>query len=96
MANIRVTPEELNAQGEDLKRYAEGLKSILKEVDEKIGMIDDGWDGLAQDAYLDMYQEMKTSLDQFPELVNSIGEATVGAANAFAQVDEELQRGFSS
>ena len=96
MANIRVTPEELKTQGEDLKRYAEGLESILKEVDEKIGMIDEGWDGLAQDAYLGMYQEMKKSLDEFPKLVDSIGDATVGAANAFAQVDEELQRGFSS
>ena len=39
---------------------------------------------------------MKQSLDQFPQLVESLGEATVSAAEAFASVDEQLQSGFSS
>ena len=28
-----------------------------------------GWDGLAQDAYFNMYGTMKQSLDQFPDLI---------------------------
>ena len=43
-----------------------------------------------------MYQTMKQSLDKFPELVNSLGEATVSSAQAFASVDEQLQSGFKS
>ena len=96
MASIRVTPEELNEQGKELINYAGDLGEILQRVDAKIGEIIAGWDGLAQDAYFNMYDTMKASLDQFPTLVESLGSATVSAAEAFASVDEQLQSGFNS
>ena len=96
MATIRVTPETLNTQGNDLIGYASDLQDVLKSIDSKITEIIDAWDGLAQDAYYDMYTTMKTSLDQFPELVDSLGQATTAAAEAFSSVDEELQSSFNS
>lgn len=96
MASIRVTPETLNAQGQDLIGYAGDMGDILSTIDGKINEIIDGWDGLAQDAYFEMYQTMKQSLDKFPELIDSLGQATVGAAEAFGSVDEQLQSGFKS
>ncbi len=94
MANIRVTPETLDAQGKDLINYAVDLSDILKTIDGKINEIIGGWDGLAQDAYFDMYTNMKESLDQFPQLVDTLGQATCGAAEAFSNVDETLQSSF--
>lgn len=96
MASIRVTPETLNSQGTDLVNYAGDLQDILKAIDSKIGEIIDGWDGLAQDAYFDMYSTMKESLDKFPELVDALGKATISAAEAFSSVDEQLRDGFNS
>lgn len=96
MASIRVTPETLNSQGQDLIGYASDLAEILSSVDTKINEIIEGWDGLAQDAYFDMYSTMKESLDKFPELVDALGQATTGAAEAFSTVDEQLQSGFKS
>ncbi len=95
MANIRVTPETLDQQGSDLVQKADDLKEILAATESKINEIIDGWDGLAQDAYYNMYTEMKQSLDQFPELVRSLGEGTKGAAKAYAEMDEQLQSSFS-
>lgn len=95
MADIRVSPETLSGQGQDLINFGGDLEDILKSIDAKVNEIIDGWDGLAQDAYFDMYSTMKTSLDQFPELVKSLGDATVSSAEAFATVDSELQSGFS-
>lgn len=94
MASIRVTPETLETEGNDLIGYGGDLADILSLIDGKINEIIDGWDGLAQDAYFDMYTSMKESLDKFPELVNSLGEATVSSAQAFVSVDEELQSSF--
>lgn len=94
MASIRVTPEVLNGEGNDLVSYAGDLSEILRSIDTKINEIIDGWDGLAQDAYFDMYSTMKQNLDKFPELVDSLGKATISAAEAFANVDEQLQSGF--
>ncbi|MCI3924735.1 WXG100 family type VII secretion target [Paenibacillus sp. TRM 82003] len=96
MANIRVTPETLETQGNELIKYAGELSDILGFIDSKIGEIVDGWDGLSQDAYFDMYTTMKQSLDQFPKLVESLGGATVSSAQAFASLDEQLQSGFKS
>lgn len=96
MASIRVTPETLSEQGNELIGYSNDLADILKSIDTKINEIIEAWDGLAQDAYYEMYTAMKESLDKFPELVNSLGEATVSSAEAFASVDEQLQSGFKS
>jgi len=96
MANIRVTPETLNSQGNDLIGYAGDLSDVLSTIDSKINEIIDGWDGLAQDAYFDMYNTMKQSLEKFPELVDALGQATVSSAEAFSSVDEQLRDGFKS
>lgn len=96
MASIRVTPETLNTQGTNLVDYSGDLSDILSSVEAKINEIIDGWDGLSQDAYYDMYTTMKQSLDKFPELVRALGEATISSAEAFSGVDEQLQSGFKS
>lgn len=95
MANIKVTPEELDAQGKDLIQYAEDLRDVLSSINDKIQEIEGGWDGLAEQAYLNMYETMKESLDQFPELVQGLGDATVAAADAFSQLDTNLQGEFN-
>lgn len=96
MASIRVTPETLESQGNDLIGYAGNLAEILSSINSKISEISDGWDGLSQEAYYSMYGEMKQSLDKFPELVESLGQATISAAQAFGSVDEQLKSGFSA
>lgn len=96
MASIRVTPETLNSQGKDLVSYAGDLQEILDSIDAKINEIAEGWDGLSQDAYFDLYSTLKESLKQFPESVNSLGEATISAAEAFSEVDETLQSSFNA
>ena len=48
MANIKVTPEELNSQGDSLVSYAGDLSDILKQIDAKIAEIDNGWDEIGR------------------------------------------------
>ena len=72
------------------------LVNNLTLINNKITEIDEGWDGLAQTAYSSMYQTMNESLVKFPELVDSLGQATVAAAKAYATVDQELQSSFNS
>lgn len=94
MASIKVTPETLDAQGGELKSLAGELQDTLDKVNTKVGEIIDGWDGLAQDSYFDMYETMNKSLQEFPKLVDSLGDATQSAAKAFSEVDSTLQGSF--
>lgn len=96
MATIRVTPEELNTQGAELIAYAETLSATLDDVRNKIEEIIAGWDGLAQDAYYEMYSSMETTLKEFPTAVDSLGQVTQAAATAFSDLDETLKSSFSS
>lgn len=95
MANIRVTPEELEQQGNDLVSMGEELDQILANVDSKIMEICDAWDGLAQDAFLTSYTEMKETLKNFPLIVDGLGKQTIAAAQTFGEVDSQLSSSFS-
>lgn len=94
MAGIRITPEVLDKQGKELIGFAGNLEEVLKLIDGKITEIIDGWDGLGQDAYYDMYTTMKQNLENFPKLVDSLGQAAVKTAEAFSNLDTTLQSGF--
>lgn len=96
MASIKVTPEELNQQGQALIGFAGDLRDVLNNIDSKLQEIIGDWDGLAQDSYFDMYTNMKQTLTQFPELVENLGNSTTSAADAFGQVDEQLSSSFKS
>ena len=95
MANIRVTPEELEQQGNALVEIGEELEQILTSVDNKIAEICDAWDGLAQDAFLSSYEGMKETLKSFPEIVDGLGQQTIAAAQTFGEVDSQLSSSFS-
>ena len=51
MASIRVTPEDLESQGNELIGFAGDLADVLNSIDSKINEIIDGWDGLSQCRY---------------------------------------------
>lgn len=93
---IRVSPDVLNSQGGDLINYGGDLREILSQIDSKIQEIDSEWDGCGQRGYTSMYESMKKALDQFPELVETLGQSAQAAAEAFAQVDDSLNSSFSS
>lgn len=94
MANIRVTPEELEQQGNNLVDMSEELADILKNVDAKISEICDSWDGLAQNAFMSSYENLKETLNTFPEIVNGLGQQTIAAAQTFGEVDSQLSSSF--
>lgn len=93
--SIRVTPDTLEEQGNVLIKFGSDVKGILDEIDKKINEIDQGWDGLAQNAYTSMYHNMKKSLEQFPDLINALGETTKNAAAAYRKTDDDLKTEFS-
>lgn len=95
MSVIRVTPDTLHAQGQDLAQLAQQTQDVLQQVDVKIASINDSWDGLAQDGYWQMYQDMKQTLTRMPELLLVLSQKTKQAADVFGQVDKSLQSSFT-
>ena len=95
MANIRVTPEELQEQGNQLVSLAQNeIVNLLSQIDSQINTICDSWDGMAQDPFLQSYQEMKQTLDVFPQIVEGIGQQAIAAAQVFGEADQQLSSTF--
>lgn len=96
MADIRVSPETLNAQGTDLVNYAGEVSELLNKIYAKIQEMIEGWDGAASEGYNELHTTMKQSLDKFPELVSSLGEAAISAAGVYDETDTTLGSTFRS
>lgn len=94
MANIKVTPAELKTHAAALQKLSAHLSDVLKQIDGKVGEIDAGWDGLAQQGYIAMYQTMAKKLKEAPELVLKLSESTAKVADQFEQTDSRLQSAF--
>lgn len=94
MASIKVTPEELKTQGESIVKMGDEIETKMTTLDTTINTVVSEWDGLAQDAFLEAYNELKETLKQFPVIVNGIGTQVVSAADTFAQTDTDLSSAF--
>ncbi|ROR31750.1 WXG100 family type VII secretion target [Mobilisporobacter senegalensis] len=94
MASIKVTPEELKTQGESIVKMGEEIDTKVTTLDTTINTVVNEWDGLAQDAFLEAYNELKETLKQFPLIVNGIGTQVVQAADTFGQTDSDLSGAF--
>lgn len=93
--NITITPQELTGYGNQLVTYAGDLTNVIDNINTLVGQITEGWSGLAEKAYYEMYEQLYNSLKSFPEMVSGLGQATKDAAEAFSQTDTSLQTAFS-
>lgn len=95
MTSIRVTPETLYEQAMSVQQYAQEIRDLLLRIDVKVNEINSGWDGLAQNGYADLYQNLKIHLDKTPDMLEGLAKTTQDAAAVFTDVDQKLHQQFS-
>ena len=87
---LKMDYDLLENQGNDLKSLSEQIKEQLDNVAAKIREIDDNWDGLSQDAFVELYEDLKDGLNQAAEAVDGMGDFVVQSASAFRDADEQI------
>ncbi|MBQ7682484.1 MAG: WXG100 family type VII secretion target [Oscillibacter sp.] len=87
---LRMDYDLLESQGTDLKNLSEQIKEQLDNVAAKIREIDDNWDGLSQDAFVELYEDLQDGLNQAAEAVDGMGDFVVQSASAFREADEQI------
>ncbi|MBQ6985881.1 MAG: WXG100 family type VII secretion target [Oscillibacter sp.] len=87
---LRMDYDLLESQGTDLKNLSEQIKEQLDNVAAKIREIDDNWDGLSQDAFVELYEDLQDGLNQAAEAVDGMGDFVVQSAGAFREADEQI------
>lgn len=89
-ARITITPEELRTASSNFATKAGELREILTYLRQQVNSLESTWDGAAQDQFFLTFEEMAKTMDQFPEVVDGIGQQLTAVANTLEQTDEEL------
>lgn len=90
MADFEMTPSELEATARVFNEKAEDMRNIVNEMSQQVDGLTSGWDGAAQDAFFETYEEMKQPMNQFSEILEQLANALTSFAEATVETDEQL------
>ncbi|MET3565238.1 WXG100 family type VII secretion target [Leifsonia sp. 563] len=94
MAVISVTPDELKAQAQVYITAKDEIQAAVQKVNSMNGTIAEEWKGAAFDAYLNQYDQLSKSVQQFEQLLQSIKEQLVAYADTVAERDAQDAQSF--
>ncbi len=95
MAQIRITPEELRAGAGSLNTLAETIIDNLTELNSIVTGVTDNWEGAAQTAYLDNFNELLGQFkESFPPAIQGLGEQMNATADSLEEADEQIASAF--
>lgn len=89
-ARITITPEELRTASTNFANKAGEIREILQYLRNEVNNLESTWDGAAQDQFFATYEEMATTLDQFPEVVDGISQQLSAVAQTLEETDQAL------
>lgn len=90
MALIRLNPDEVISYGGEIKGMAQTVSTLLTEIEALVQQINGGWEGLGNQSFVSQYTELKTSLQNLPEIVEGIGSKTVAGGETMAELERQL------
>ena len=92
---IKMTPQELNEGAAYLRNRLSNITTEVKALDDKIRHVSAGWEGSAQQAYLQRYEELLPILKEtLPEVVEALAMKLDAAANAIRETDQQIAQAF--
>ena len=89
-ARITITPEELRTASSNFATKASEIREILQYLRNEVTNLESTWDGAAQDQFFATYEEMATTLDQFPEVVDGISQQLSAVAQTLEKTGQAL------
>lgn len=87
---ITITPQELLDAASTFTQQAGDIKDILSSLRTLVDNLESTWDGAAQDQFFIAYEEMNTTLEQFPEVLEGIGTQLTTVAQTLEETDQAL------
>ncbi len=92
---ITITPEELRDSSTMFNNKAEEITQILNDLRSEVDSLEATWDGAAQDAFFQSYEEMQSTLEQFPVILEGIASQLTSVADTLEDTDEQLSQSLA-
>lgn len=91
MANIRITPEGLEAQAKDLRGKNQEHEQIYAKMKQLVNSLTSEWEGEAQKAFAASFANRETFFKQFSEEIENFAKFMDRAAQTMRETEEQLK-----
>lgn len=88
MARIKITPEQIHQVATQFKTAGQQSQEMVSRLQSTMSSMQPEWEGITQQRFYGEYEQWKTSMGQFVQLLQSIGQQLDAIADRFAAVDQ--------
>lgn len=89
MARIKVTPEQVRQVATQFKQASQQSLEIVNNLNRTMSSLQPEWEGMTQQRFYTEYEQWRSSMNQFVQLLNSIAQQLDAIAERFASVDSQ-------
>jgi len=89
MARIKVTPEQVRQVASQFRQSSQQSQEMVNRLQNTLNALQPDWEGMTQQRFYNEYQQWRTSMTQFVQLLDSIGRQLDDIATRFATVDQQ-------
>ena len=87
MSRIKISPEQVRQLSGQFKQASQESQQIFNNLSSSVNNIQGEWEGVTQQRFFQEYEQWKTSMSQFVQLLDSIGAQLDTVAARFESVD---------
>ena len=88
MARIRITPDQVRQVGSQFKQASQQSNEMVGRLQSTMSGMEGEWEGLTKERFYQKFQQWRTSMNQFVELLNGIGQQLDSIAARFEAADQ--------
>lgn len=88
MARIKITPDQVRQVGGEFKQASQQSQEMVGRLQNTMGGMEPEWEGLTKQRFYQEFQQWRTSMNQFVELLNGIGQQLDAIAARFEAADQ--------
>ena len=94
MANIAVTPEQLQSVATQLNSGAANIESTLGQLAAQVAPLQSEWQGVAQARFQELWAEWQRSSRGIQEALHGISQLTQQAGANYEQTEQSIASSF--
>ncbi len=89
MAKISITPEEVHQAASKFEQASGQSQEIVSSLQSLTGNMQPQWEGMTSQRFYQDYEQWRTSMAQFVELLSQIGKELHTIADRFEAADQQ-------
>ncbi len=87
MARIVITPERVREVANQFRQSGQQSQEIINRLESTLNSLYSDWEGMSEQRFMDYYNDSKSIMQKFVELMEKIAQELTAIAERFAAAD---------